>query len=282
MPINDQIFARMDELSPAEKKVARKLLADYPGAGLASAAALARSAGTSPPTVLRLLSRLGIGSYPQFQRRLRDEVNDQLNGSRRQPESETTLAADGDQFRRAVAERAALVNELACSVPPSEFDRTVQLLADRPRQVLITGGYFSRYLAMTLATELDEVIPGVEFVSDPSGRQFGKFLNLTRGSVVLILDFRRYEAAAVHIAQSANSRGAAVVVVTDQELSPAAEYATAVLPAPVGGAPFDSMVGVLALLEALVNSVLAAVGKRGMERMRAWYHGAGIVRTRGD
>ena len=44
--IRDDVFARMDELSPAEKKVARSLLANYPSAGLASAATLARAAGT--------------------------------------------------------------------------------------------------------------------------------------------------------------------------------------------------------------------------------------------
>jgi DNA-binding MurR/RpiR family transcriptional regulator len=68
--IRDDVFARMDELTPAEKKVARSLLANYPSAGLASAATLARAAGTSTPTVLRLVARLGIGSYPDFQQLL--------------------------------------------------------------------------------------------------------------------------------------------------------------------------------------------------------------------
>ena len=57
----------MDELTPAERKVARTLLARYPAAGLESTAALAAAAGTSKPTVLRLLARLGFGSYPDFQ-----------------------------------------------------------------------------------------------------------------------------------------------------------------------------------------------------------------------
>ena len=77
--LRDEIFDRMDELSPAEKKVARTLLANYPAAGLASAAALAKAAGTSTPTVLRLVSRLGIGGYPEFQAQLREEVTEQLS-----------------------------------------------------------------------------------------------------------------------------------------------------------------------------------------------------------
>src|SRR4051812_35682169 len=118
MPINDEIFARMDELSPAEKKVARTLLASYPSAGLASAASLARSAGTSPPTVLRLLARLGIGSYPDFQRRLREEVSLQINSPVRRSEAVRELAED-DLLGRTIADRAVLVNELATTVPPS-------------------------------------------------------------------------------------------------------------------------------------------------------------------
>src|SRR5512146_1934171 len=41
LPLKDEIFQRMDELTPAERKVARTLLARYPAAGLESTAALA-------------------------------------------------------------------------------------------------------------------------------------------------------------------------------------------------------------------------------------------------
>jgi len=77
--IRDAVFARMDELTRAEKKVARTLLANYPSAGLASAAALAKAAGTSTPTVLRLASRIGIGNYPDFQEQLRREITQRMN-----------------------------------------------------------------------------------------------------------------------------------------------------------------------------------------------------------
>ena len=60
--IKDDVFARMDELTPAEKKVARSLLANYPSAGLASAATLARSAGTSSAWVMLRRSRMSRAS----------------------------------------------------------------------------------------------------------------------------------------------------------------------------------------------------------------------------
>ena len=81
LPLRDEIFQRMDEFTPAERKVARTLLARYPAAGLQSTAALAAAAGTSKPTVLRSLGRLGFGSYSDFQERLRAEVTRSMSGS---------------------------------------------------------------------------------------------------------------------------------------------------------------------------------------------------------
>src|SRR5215472_7710841 len=107
--LRDEIFQRMDELTPAERKVARTLLARYPAAGLESTAALATAAGTSKPTVLRLLDRLGFGSYPEFQQRLRDEVTRSMNASPlSRAQASRALPADGGVFSRAVDLRASL------------------------------------------------------------------------------------------------------------------------------------------------------------------------------
>jgi DNA-binding MurR/RpiR family transcriptional regulator len=278
MPINDEIFARMDELSPAERKVARALLAAWPAAGLESAASLARSAGTSTPTVLRLASRLGFGSYPAFQTRLRDELADHLNSPVRRSQ-EGIAHGDGGTLGRAVADRVTLVDSIATSVPPSEFERAVAVLADRPKHVAVLGGYFSRYFAMLFAAQLDQILPSVAFVAEPLGHDVGAFLHLRRGSVVVVMDFRRHELVAQQAAEAAKRQGATVVLVTDTSLSPVVECADVVLPVRVDGIPFDSMAPLLVLIEALVEGVLRATGERGLERMRQWEDAVRITRA---
>jgi len=278
MPINDEIFARMDELSPAERKVARTLLAGWPAAGLESAAALARSAGTSTPTVLRLATRLGYGSYPDFQARVRDEVADQMNSPLRRSQ-EGIAHGDGSTLGRAIADRLTLVGSLASSVPPSEFDRAVAVLAGRPKQVALLGGYFSRYFAMVLAAQLDQILPNVDFVAEPLGHDVGTFLRLGRGGVAVVLDFRRHELVAQQAAAAAKRQGATVVLITDTSLSPAVEHADVVLPVTVDGIPFDSMTPLLVLIEALVEGVLRATGDRGLDRMREWEESVRISRA---
>jgi DNA-binding MurR/RpiR family transcriptional regulator len=155
----------------------------------------------------------------------------------------------------------------------------VQALAGRPRQVTISGGYFTRYFAMLLATQLDQAIPNVDYVQEPLGHDIGKFLRLAVGSVAVILDFRRYELAAKQAAEVAKRQGATVIVITDQGLSPAVESADVVLPVVVDGIPFDSMVGVLVLIEALVEAVLLASGDRGLDRMKQWESSVHIARS---
>ena len=268
----------MGELSPAEKKVARTLLSSYPSAGLESAASLAKAAGTSSPTVLRLVSRLGIGSYPDFQHRLREEITSHMNS----PVSRTKRAThdhDHGVLSEAIVSKVTLVDALTTSVPPSEFDRAVLALAAKPRHVVISGGYFTRYFAMLVATQLDQAIPNVDFVADPLGHDIGKYLRMGPGSVAVILDFRRYELSSKQAAELAKQHGATVIVITDQELSPAVDNADVVLPVMVNGVPFDSMVGLLALLEALVEGVLLATGERGLKRMNKWEESVRIARS---
>jgi DNA-binding MurR/RpiR family transcriptional regulator len=279
-PLRDVIFQRMDELTPAERKVARTLLARYPAAGLESTAALAAAAGTSKPTVLRLLDRLGFGSYPEFQERLRAEVTRSMNASPLSRAQARRAVASGDSvFLRAVDLRAQLVTRLRDTVPPGEIERAVSSLAGRPRHVVISGGYFSRLIARTLALQLDQLIPNVDYADEPLGADVGKYLRAGRDSVAIVFDLRRYELAAKEAVSIAKNRGATVILITDESLSPSAEEADIVLPVAVDGIPFDSFAALLALTESLVEAVFHAVGEAALERMADWERSVHIYRA---
>ena len=278
LSLREEIFQRMDELTPAERKVARTLLARYPAAGLESTATLAAAAGTSKPTVLRLLGRLGFGSYPDFQDRLRAEVTRSMNAS---PLSRAREAAppDGNVFLRAVQLRAHLVTRLQDTAPPGEIDRAVSLLAARPRHVLISGGYFTRHIARLLAMQLDQLIPNVDYADEPLGADVGKYLRPGRDTVAIILDVRRHEQAARETAAIAKGRGATIILITDETLSPTAEHADIVLPVPLDGLPFDSYTPLLTLTETLTAAVFHHAGQPAINRMADWERTAHIYRA---
>jgi DNA-binding MurR/RpiR family transcriptional regulator len=220
-PLRDEVFRRMDELTPAERKVARALLARYPAAGLESTAALAAAAGTSKPTVLRLLARLGFGGYPDFQQRLRAEATRSMSASplsraRAQARGHGAAPPGDSVFLRAVDDRARLVSRLRETVPPAEAERAVSLLAAGPRHVVVCGGYFSRLVARMLAMQLDQLIPNVDFAEEPLGADVGKYLRAGRDSVAIVFDLRRHELAAKEVVALAKARGASVILITDE------------------------------------------------------------------
>lgn len=277
-PVRDELFQRMDEFTPAERRVARALLARYPAAGLESTAALAAAAGTSKPTVLRLLARLGFGGYPEFQRRLRAEATRSMSPLSRARASREAPSGGG-VFQRAVGLRAGLVARLGDTVPPAEFQRAVAALAGGPGHVVISGGFFSRLIARLLAMHLDQLIPHVDYAGEPLGADIGKYLRLGRGSVVVMFDLRRHELAAGQAMSMAKEAGATVILITDESLSPSAEEADIVLPVAVDGIPFDSFAALLTLAECLADAVFRAVGEPAIERMADWERSARIPRA---
>ena len=280
LPLRDEIFQRMDEFTPAERKVARTLLARYPAAGLESTAALAAAAGTSKPTVLRLVSKLGFGSYQRFQERLRAEVTRSMSASPlSRAKAGRAAPADDSVFRRAVEQRARLVALLPDTVPPGEIERAVSLLAGRPKHVVISGGYFSRLIARMLAMQLDQLIPNVDYADEPLGADVGKYLRARRDSVAIVFDLRRHERVSTEVVSVAKSRGASVILVTDESLSPSAEEADIVLPVALDGVPFDSFAALLVLTESLVDAVFQRAGAAAIERMADWERSAHIHRA---
>src|SRR5438309_3218557 len=77
--VGEVVRQRLDLLSPAERRLARVLLASYPIAGLESVARFAERAGVSPPTVTRFITKLGFKGYPEFQESLRHEIQARLS-----------------------------------------------------------------------------------------------------------------------------------------------------------------------------------------------------------
>src|SRR6218665_672825 len=71
-----RIHDAIHRLTAAEKRAARGLLGSYPTLGLAPVAEFAQQAGASSATVLRFVSQLGYKSYPDFQRALREELEE--------------------------------------------------------------------------------------------------------------------------------------------------------------------------------------------------------------
>lgn len=280
MTLAELLRRDLTALTPRERKVARALLADYPGAGLGTAADLARSAGVSAPTVVRFSRALGFAGFADLQAQLREELTQRTLSPVAMLSAQlqrNVLGADVDGtaagthwLARGLPMQEECVRGLA-GIPASELDRAAELLADPRLRVTAFGGRYSGLIAYYLTLHLQQVRPGVRPQTPGQALAGAEFLDAGKRDVFVVYDFRRYQVSTVRQAEALAAAGAHIVCVTDPWLSPLAKVAEVVLPTAVASAtPFDSATAAFALTELLVGAVLDRVGDSALERMRRW------------
>ncbi|QNE73420.1 SIS domain-containing protein [Streptomyces finlayi] len=281
----EDIRHKLGELSPAERKVARVLLAGYPAAGFETVAVLAERAAVSAPTVIRFANRLGYRGFPDFQAALRAEL-DERNAS---PLSLYSSAGFGPPPEGTDTESALLrhgsevftsaVTATLAELPPHDFEHAVRLLADGKRRITLVGGRFTHLLAQYLGLHLMQLRDDVRFLPDRDVERTAVLAALTRRDVMVVFDYRRYEDDKTTMSSLVQGQGGKVVLFTDTWLSPAAAHAEVVLPSQVSApSPYDSLVPTLAVLETVVAGVMGTLGEEARRRMQ---HGEDIARRAG-
>jgi DNA-binding MurR/RpiR family transcriptional regulator len=263
--VADALRRRRRELTPAELRVAQALLGDYPAAGLQPIARLAEVANVSSPTVLRLVTKLGYGGYPQIQKALRAELSARTAGPLEDYPSEgEPLTVQARSFGAALAESLRAQDQ-------SELAAAAGLLADRGRGILVTGGRFSWTLAAHLATFAGLLRPHVSHVPNEPGARATALLDVDASTVVVAFDYRRYQRDTIAFGRAAAGQGASLVVCTDPYLSPLASSAEVLLTTTVEGPPpFVTLVPAFALVETLILGVVERGGKESQHRVAAF------------
>lgn len=266
----DRIRRGFEAFTEAEARVAHALLGDYPTAGLDTVAGLARRAGTSGPTILRFVGRLGFSGFGDFQNAIKAEIQVRLQGPLARYDESGSIAAKGggDTFRRVADALRHNIDATERDLSRDELARIVDRLADPTRNVLCLGGRFSSMIASYLHHYLRQLRPGVRTIRDGSAAWADYLLDVRKGDVLVVFDFRRYQRDVLRFAEGAAEQQAEIVLITDPWYSPISALADFVLPCPVSvPSAFDSGIGGLAIVELVTAGVVEALGTRSHERM---------------
>lgn len=267
--VGELVRSRLNNLSPAERRLARVLLASYPIAGLESVARFAERAGVSPPTVTRFITKLGFRGYPEFQESLRHEVQARLSSplARFHDDSQGTALDPG--FSQSLDASTHNLKATLDLLSQRDMTEAVELLADIRRRVMVLGGRVSAPLARYMAAQLHLLRPGIGLVDAERSAPAQQLIDMRKTDVLVVFDYRRYQPDTIECARVAGARGCQVILFTDPWLSPASAFARQVLVTSVETAgPFDSLVGAIAVVEALVAAVLRRLGARAEARMQ--------------
>jgi DNA-binding MurR/RpiR family transcriptional regulator len=279
--VTGRIDACRAELTRAERRVAAVVADDTEAVAFGTVADVARRAGTSGATVVRLATRLGYDGFVYLQGAVREEMARRLR-----PASERIRRPQpGDTVGATLATELANVATTLEGVDAGAFAEAVRLLsapAVRGGRVFVLSGDASSGVALLLATELRMLRPGVEHVSGSEVAVARALADVGPADVLVVIDLARYDRLVLATAERAAGRGATVVALTDSALSPVAAHARVSFTVSHASAgPFDSHVGMLALANALVAGVAAR--RRGSATHRldqveaAWAEAAALV-----
>lgn len=258
--VRDRLLEPNRNFPNSEMKAVRVLLANYPSAGLTTVSKLAKQAGVSDPTVLRLAQRLGFEGFAEMQEALLAEVEAHMRSpltlpaaqpSRRKPNAYQAF------FAETLSQCEAVVRETATA----DYERAVALLTSPRMDILCLGGRFSRFLAGILQRCLHHLRDGTRLLDGTAADLVDEIASLGKRHVLVVFDYRRYQTDVVRFAAAAAARGAHVILFTDQWASPIAAFADVVITAPTAtSSPFDTLVTPLLQVEAVVVGVAGRLG----------------------
>ncbi|MDC7244367.1 MAG: MurR/RpiR family transcriptional regulator [Sphaerochaetaceae bacterium] len=244
------------KMGPAEKRVARTILTNYPVSGLGTISSISTAANVSDPTVLRLINKLGFEKYADYQKALKSELDQRIRGPLNSFPENGKNSSDAktylDEFH---SDMVKMIEQTFSRIPPAEFEKVLNLLMDSKRNVYLLGGEFSDSVARYLYYLLRKMRSKVEMIQGQVPSRIDHLLDFKKKDVLVVFDVRRYQPDIVEFATQAARRGTEVILFTDEWNSPASRIATCVLVSSVNSiSRWDSLVGMMAIVEALMSS----------------------------
>ncbi|RWD63089.1 MAG: MurR/RpiR family transcriptional regulator [Mesorhizobium sp.] len=271
MNVRDMLLHGSISLTPSEERIVQVLLTDYPAAGLGTATSLAKRAGVSDPTVVRLAMKLGFEGFPALQRRLLADVEARLHSPLLMMEAKRPDMGTDSEQGAAIAYMhsvASNLNKALTSTPLASYQRAARLIMDTKGNVVLLGGRYSRFIAGMLAAYLLQFRPDIMHIDALSAQKTDLLVDLGKRDLLIVFDYRRYQLDVVAFAQLAAARRVRILLFTDPWLSPISEFSELTLTCPIEvNSPYDTMASSVAQIEAVIAQILASMEKRTRERI---------------
>jgi len=256
-------------LTPAEHKVVRALLDDWPRLGLSALARLAERAGVSDPTILRLIRKLGFSGYGDFQQALLADIDERLRSPRTLLAERDTPAPIGSRWQAYLQDARQKLKQTQELSQNGDIEKLCGWLLDERAHLFCFGGRFSRFIAAYLCLHLRHLRGHCQLIDDAQ-QLAEQITDISTKDVLMLFDYRRYQCEAQYLAEQAKARGARLVLFTDIYSSPLRTRADLIISAPVESlSPFDSLLPAMAQVEALIYQLTGQLDKKTLSQRLA-------------
>lgn len=249
---HDKIDSIYPSLSKGHKRIADFIKTNYEKASFMTAANLGKAVGVSESTVVRFASHIGFDGYPELQQYLQEMVKSHLTSVQRMDVAASRFEGD-DFIDKAFAADIEMIKATRDGISREAFAKSVEAI-NRAERIYILGVRSSASLASFAAFYFRFLYRDVVLVdTSAASEMFEQMFRIGSNDVCIAVSFPRYSNQTVKALSFARKRGAAIISITDGEMSPIAQYATHLLVAKSSMVSFvDSLVAPLSLINALI------------------------------
>ncbi len=222
MNLRERIDHNTADFSPSDTQIAGYLLANLDQAPLLTGAELAAQLELSASSITRFAQRLGFEGYPDLRRDLRRALREQQAPS--VPESKEGLFAEYWTREKQNLEELSRTSD-------NLLEAVCETLASA-KQIWILGSRSNFGHAVLTHQLLSGVRNGVHLLEPNAIISPEALLETSPQDVLLIFATRRYARATTQIATTLKSRGAKLILITDNGNSPLVPHANHVIRVP--------------------------------------------------
>ena len=264
--ISQRIRNSYSTFSKGQKKIANAILNDYDKAAYMTAAKLGILVGVSESTVVRFANELGFEGYSEFQRAVQELVRTKLTPNQRIEVTKQRLGL-GDILENVMESDISKIRYTLDRIDRNTFYKAVDAILSA-KNIYVMGARSTEPLALVLKYNLSLILDNVKFIQPTSTAEvFEQMFSIGKDDVLIAFSFPRYSSKMVSAVKYARQNASNVVVFTDSEISPLAEYATCLITAQSDMASFmDSLVAPISIINAIIVEITRRREKEITER----------------
>ncbi len=259
--ILESLLKNIPTLTPKLKSAAKVILDNPNLVATNSMRTLAKQAGVTPPTMIRLAKTLGYENYESFRQVFQASINEQNFEAR----------ANGLQLTSATAGIAPIVHEIAESgmgnirhffneLDLDSFTRAADMILQAPNVYVVAAGGL-HWIAAYMHYVGKMGIPQLKLPLASGNGIIEGLMPVSKGDIILTMAYHPYARHAIEASEFALSRGARLIYLTDSKAAPlASEAEILVLQKTESPEFFPSMMSVIAAIETLLSVIVARSG----------------------
>ena len=254
---------------PPQFQIGSRYLIDHPSdVPIASMRTIATQAGVQPATLVRLAQSLGYTGWSELKEIFVESLRQTPMLYTQQAEAVVTRRNPSTMLSQAVQAQAQ--NVVALTESNAETIIQAAKRISKAKQVHVAGFRASHAPAFTFYYLYRLFRPSVAMIRTEAGTLEMELRALKAGDVVVLMTFAPYSQEIVRVYEAAIESGCKVIALCDSQVAPIALEAehTLVFNTQVPSF-FPSSVAAMALVEGLIEQILAHTGKKALSGLHA-------------